>query len=61
VRAADSGSLPAPSGDLGTGRLAAAAIEAFAYEDGDGNEVRLTLIFAVVLGFAIWRARAEPG
>jgi hypothetical protein len=41
--------------------LAAAAIEAFAYEDGDGNVVGLTLIFAVVLGFALWRARAEPG
>jgi len=41
--------------------VAAAAIEAFAYEDGDGNEVGLTLIFAVVLGFALWRARAEPG
>ena len=41
--------------------VAAAAIEAFAYEDGDGNEVGLTLVFAVVLGFALWRARAEPG
>ena len=41
--------------------LAAAAVEAFAYEDGDGNEVGLTLIFAVVLGFALWRVRAEPG
>jgi hypothetical protein len=41
--------------------LAAAGLEAFAYEDGDGNLVGLTLIPAVMLGFARWRLRAEPG
>jgi hypothetical protein len=41
--------------------LIAALLEAFAYEDGDGNLVGLTLVPAVVLAFAIWRLRAEPG
>jgi hypothetical protein len=40
--------------------LTAALIEAIRYEDGDGGFIGLTLIPAVVLGFALWQLRNEP-
>jgi len=40
--------------------LVAALIEAFAYEEGDGGLVGLTLIPAIVLGFALRQLRNEP-